>query len=96
MDEYKYKYKSPPVGPNSHLTDEELSQKLTLTSTVFTCNCGDHCDDYPSFYDSDDKDDYLYPSAIKVLFYLQVTGHVGKDDSDNDTTSRTHHVPSVR
>ena len=75
MDEYEYEYESPPVGPNSHLTDEELSRKLTLASTVFTCNCGDRCDDYPIFYDSDDEDDYPYPSAIKVLFYPQVTGH---------------------
>ena len=78
MDRYmdEYEYEAPPVGPNSHLTDEELSRKLTLASTVFTCNCGDGCDDYyPSFYDSDDEDDYLYPSAIKVLFYPQVTGH---------------------
>jgi len=41
---------------------------------VFTCNCGDGCDDYPSFYyDSDDEDDYS--SASKVLFYPQVMGH---------------------
>ena len=74
--ECEYGYEAPPVGPNSHLTDEELSRKLTLASTVFTCNCGDGYDDYPSFYDdydSDDEDDY--PSTTKVLFYPQVMGH---------------------
>jgi hypothetical protein len=74
--EYEYEYDTPPpppVGPNSHLTDEELSRKLTLASTVFTCNCGDGYNDYNIFdYDSDDEDDY---SATKVLFYPQVMGH---------------------
>ena len=79
MDEYEYEYakmhenEAPSVGPNSHLTDEELSRKLTLASTAFTCNCGDGCDDFPIFYDSDDEDDY--PFATKVLFYPQVMGH---------------------
>ena len=74
--EYECEYETPPpIGPNSHLTDEELSRKLTLASTVFTCNCGDGYNDYPSFfdYDSDDEDDYS--SATKVLFYPQVMGH---------------------
>ena len=65
----------PPVGPNSHLTDEELSRKLTLASTVFTCNCGDGYDDYPSFYDYDSDSEDDYPSSTKVLFYPQVMGH---------------------
>jgi hypothetical protein len=77
MYECEYdEYETPPpvgpnVGPNSHLTDEELSRKLTLASTVFTCNCGHN--DYPGFldYDSDDEDDY----SSKVLFYPQVMGH---------------------
>lgn len=73
-DDYEYET-PPPVGPNSYLTDEELSRKLTLASTVFTCNCGDGYRDYPSFfgYDSDGEDDYS--SATKVLFYPQVMGH---------------------
>jgi hypothetical protein len=73
--EYDYEYETPPppVGPNSHLTDEELSRKLTLASTVFTCKCGDGCSDYLGLYDSDDEDDYS--SATKVLFYPQVMGH---------------------
>jgi hypothetical protein len=58
--------------PNSHLTDEELCQKLALASTVFTCDCGDSYND-SSFYDSDDPDDY--GSVYKVLFYPQVMGH---------------------
>ena len=73
--EYEYEYETPPpIGPNSHLTDEELSRKLTLASTVFTCNCGDGYSDFPGFYDydSDEEDD---PSATKVLFYPQVMGH---------------------
>ena len=73
--DYDYDYETPPsVGPNSHLTDEELSRKLTLASTVFTCSCGDCYGDYPSFYDfdSDEGDDF---SATKILFYPQVMGH---------------------
>lgn len=63
---------APPDGPNSHLTDEELSQKLTLASTVFTCNCGSSYSDYQT-YDSDD--DVNYWPASKILFYPQVMGH---------------------
>ena len=74
MDEYmdEYEYEAPQAGPNSHLTDEELSRKLALASTVFTCNCHSY-DDYSSFYNSDDEDDY--PTASKILFYPQVMGH---------------------
>ena len=70
-DDYEYET-PPPVGPNSHLTDEELSRELTLASTVFTCNCGD---DYPSFFDYDSDGEDGYSSATKVLFYPQVMGH---------------------
>lgn len=79
MDEYmddEFEFEAPPVGPNSHLTDEELSQKLTRASTVFTCICGNDYDDfhdYPSFYSSDDEDDYS--TACKILFFPQVMGH---------------------
>ena len=74
--DYEYEYETPPpVGPNSHLTDEELSRKLTLASTVFTCNCGDAYNDFPSFYDYDSDDEDDYPSTTKVLFYPQVMGH---------------------
>ena len=76
--EYEYDYEDetpPPVGPNSHLTDDELSQKLILASTVFTCSCGDRYSDYPSFYDYDSDGEDDYSSATKVLFYPQVMGH---------------------
>ena len=69
----EYEYEAPLAGPNSHLTDEELSRKLTLASTVFTCNCSSSYDDYPSFYDSDDEDDFA--AVTKILFYPQVMGH---------------------
>jgi hypothetical protein len=73
--EYEYECETPPaVGPNSHLTDEELSRELTLASTVFTCICGDGYNDYPSLYDYDSDDEDDYPPA-KVLFYPQVMGH---------------------
>ena len=62
---------APPASPNSHLTDEELCQKLALASTVFTCNC--NCGGYDSSFDySDNEDDYW--SVSKVLFYSQVMG----------------------
>ena len=64
---------APPSGPNSHLTDEELCQKLALASTVFTCNCNSSGFSNGSLYDSDDEDDY--GSVTKVLFYPQVMGH---------------------
>ena len=74
--EYDFEYETPPpVGSNSHLTDEELSQNLTLASTVFTCNCGDGYSNYPSFYDYDSDGEDDYSSATKVLFYPQVMGH---------------------
>ncbi|KAF8807884.1 hypothetical protein BYT27DRAFT_7099840 [Phlegmacium glaucopus] len=81
MDEYMDEDKAPPVGPNLHLTDEELSQKLTLASTVFTCKCGGSYNDYfQPFYDfsdddDDDDDDDGCWSTRKILFYPQVMGH---------------------
>ena len=72
-DEYIDEDMAPPVWPNSHLTDEELCQKLALASTVFTCNCNSSGFSNGSLYDSDDEDDY--GSVTKVLFYPQVMGH---------------------
>ena len=71
LDICGYMDDEPLIGPKSQLTDEELSQKLTLASTVFTCNCNDGCNNYPGFYDSDDEDE----STSKILFYPQVMGH---------------------
>ena len=75
MDQCEFEFEAPPVGPNSHLTDEELSQKLTRASTVFTCECchnDDDYNDYPNFFSSDDEDDC---PRSKILFFPQVMGH---------------------
>ena len=72
IDGFSDEDEAPPANPSSSLTDEELSQKLTLASSVFTCSCGGGYDDYLSFYGSDDEDDW--PSS-KILFYPQVMGH---------------------